>query len=123
VVGREEEFAAMAPAHLTSRVVRVSADPPMTPSQLRNLAGSALDLAARTFAVEPVDVLGYASTSIAEALGFIAEAAVAVVSRLSALVGVPAESTCSSGAGCGAVDAPFEVAGYGRLFAQPRPAV
>jgi maleate isomerase len=93
-VGPEVEFAAMVPAQLTSRVVRVSGDPPTTPSQLRALAGSALDRAARTFAIEPVDVLGYASTSTAYVLGFVAEAA--MVARLSAAAGLPVESTCAS---------------------------
>jgi maleate isomerase len=92
--GPEEEFAAMAPAQLTTQVVRISADPPTTPSPLRALAGSALDKAAQTFAVEPVDVVGYASTSTAYALGFDAEAA--LVSRLSELIGVPVASTCAS---------------------------
>lgn len=84
----------MAPAQLAARIVRVSSDPPTTPSQLRDLAGSTLDQAARTFADEPIDVLGYASTSTAYALGFDAEAA--VVSRLSAVAGVPVASTCAS---------------------------
>jgi maleate isomerase len=92
--GPEEEFAVMAPAQVASRVVRVSGDPPTTPSQLRAFAGSALNQAARTFAVEPVEVIGYASTSTAYALGFDAEAA--MLSRLTALVGVPVASTCSS---------------------------
>lgn len=84
----------MAPAQLTTRVVRVSAEPPATPSQLRALAGLALDQAAESFAVEPVDVIGYASTSTAYALGFDAEAA--MVSRVTLLVGVPVASTSSS---------------------------
>lgn len=84
----------MASAQMATRIVRVSSDPPTTPSQLRDLAVSTLDQAARTFADEPIDVLGYASTSTAYALGFDAEAA--VVSRLSAVAGVPVASTCAS---------------------------
>lgn len=93
-VGPEEEFAAIAPGKLATRVVRVSVDAPTTPSQLRARAGSTLDQAAVTFAGGPVDVLGYASTSTAYALGFDSEAA--LVSRLSELVGVPVASTCNS---------------------------
>jgi maleate isomerase len=95
-VGPEEEFTAMASAQMATRIVRVSSDPPTTPSQLRDLAVSTLDQAARTFADEPIDVLGYASTSTAYALGFEAEAT--VVSRLSAVAGVPVASTCASAA-------------------------
>lgn len=92
--GPEEEFAAMAPAQLTTLLVRVSADPPTTPSPLRALTGSALDRAAAVFANEPVDEVGYASTSTAYALGF--EAEVGMVSRLSGLIGVPVTSTSAS---------------------------
>jgi maleate isomerase len=92
--GPEEEFAAMAPRRVTTRVVRVSADAPTTPSSLRDLVGSALDEAARVFAVESTDVVGYASTSTAYAIGFDAEAAMA--SRLSNSIGAPVASTCAS---------------------------
>jgi maleate isomerase len=92
--GPQEEFAAMAAGQVTTRVVRVSADVPTTASSLRDLVGSALDEAARSFAVESADVVGYASTSTGYALGFDAEAAMA--SRLSDAIGTPVASTCAS---------------------------
>lgn len=92
--GPEEEFAAMAAAQVTTRVVRVSTDAPTTPSSLRDLVGSPLDEAARAFVTESADAVGYASTSTGYTLGFDAEAAMA--SRLSDAIGTPVASTCAS---------------------------
>jgi maleate isomerase len=94
--GPEEEFAAMAPGRLLTRVVRVGApgrSPPTTPADLRELTlPPVLDDAARSFAADPVDVVGYASTTSAYAIGFDAEAAMA--SRLSTLLEAPVGTTC-----------------------------
>ena len=94
--GPEEEIPAMAPASIT-RVVRIGSapGPPTSPSALQSLTRAAvLDAAVGAFAGYSPDVVGYASTTSAYAIGFDAEAA--VVSRLSALLGVPVASTCES---------------------------
>jgi maleate isomerase len=102
-IGPEAEFPAMAPGRVTTRVERVSvgaalvgvkADAP-SPSRLRALtAYPILDEAAATLARDSVDVIAYASTSSAYAIGFDAEAAVAL--RLSRRVGIPVLATCAS---------------------------
>ncbi len=103
-IGPEEEFPAMAPGRLVTRVVRVpsgavavgaAGNTPTTPPGLRALtAASALDDAAKMLATSSMDVVGYASTTTAYAIGFDAEAA--MVSRLSALLAVPVAATCAS---------------------------
>jgi maleate isomerase len=98
-VGPEEEFASMAPGRLLTRVVRVvggpGRSPPTRPQELRTLTlPPVLDYAARSLATDSVDVLGYASTTSAYAIGFDAE--VAMASRLSALLGVPVSTTCAA---------------------------
>jgi maleate isomerase len=99
-VGPEAEFPAMAPDRLVTCVVRVSTDGPgnssPTPAQgLRALTLSpVLDDAAEILAAGSIDVVGYASTTSAYAIGFDAEAA--MVSRLSALLGVPVAATCAA---------------------------
>jgi maleate isomerase len=100
-VGPEAEFPAMAPGRLTTHVVRISSDPggagggPGSPAALRALtAPSVLDRAAELLLAEPVDVVGYASTTSAYAIGFDDEAA--MVARLSRLAGVPVAATCAS---------------------------
>lgn len=95
-IGPEEELPAMAPASVT-RVVRIGSapQPPTKPSALRSLTRPAvLDAAAAVFAGDSPDVVGYASTTSAYVIGFAAETA--MVSRLSALLGVPVASTCES---------------------------
>jgi len=99
-VGPEEEFPAMTPGRLVTCVVRVSPDgpgpsPPTTPLGLRALTRPPfLDEAAEILATGSLDVVGYASTTSAYAIGFDAEAA--MVSRLSALLAVPVAATCAS---------------------------
>jgi len=53
-----------------------------------------LDDAAADLAAAPVDVIGYASTSAAYAIGFDAEAALAA--RLTRRAGIPVAATCTS---------------------------
>jgi len=99
-IGPEEEFPAMAPDRVVTRVVRVSTvgpegDPAATPPGLRELmAAPLLDKAATTLAAESVDVVGYASTTSGYVIGFDEEAA--MVSRLSTLLDVPVAATCAS---------------------------
>lgn len=93
----------MASGRVVTCVARVSSDAaavgvgasPTTLSQLRTLtAPPFLDAAADMLGRCSVDVIGYASTSSAYAIGFEAEAA--VVSRLSRQVGIPVLATCAS---------------------------
>jgi maleate isomerase len=98
-IGPEEEFLAMAPGRVVTRVVHVSDgggdDPPSTPAGLRAVtAAPVLDVAAKAFEASSVQVVGYASTTSAYAIGFGAETA--MVSRLSARLGVPVVATCAS---------------------------
>jgi hypothetical protein len=73
----------MAPGRLVTRVVRVlNDDAPL------------LGDAAQMLATDPVDVVGYASTTSAYAVGFDEETA--MVSRLSALLDLPVAATCAS---------------------------
>lgn len=102
-VGPEHELPAMAPG-ITTRVVRVPVDvggaetaaaPPISPVGLRALtAAPVLDEAVDLLLAEPVDVIAYASTSSAYAIGFDAE--VAMLARLSRRTGVPVVGTCAS---------------------------
>jgi maleate isomerase len=102
--GPEIELPAMAPGRIETLVSRIrvpdsdgsaSGAPPTTPSGLRALTDpSALDEAAAAFAGGSVDVLGYASTSTAYAIGFDAE--VALQERLSQRWGLPVVDTSVS---------------------------
>jgi maleate isomerase len=93
-----------APGRLTTRVVRVPVrasdastlgGPPASTAALRELTSSRfLDEAADALAEEPLDVLGYASTSSAYAIGFDAETA--MLSRLAARLRLPTVGTCAS---------------------------
>ncbi|UYM05607.1 aspartate racemase/maleate isomerase family protein [Solicola gregarius] len=99
--GPEVEFAAMAPEVVTT-VARVSGQGAASsiatgpnPLAARTLtAPDLLDDAADSLAADSVDVIGYASTSSAYAIGFDAE--MAIVSRLSHRTGIPVASTCAS---------------------------
>lgn len=103
-IGPEEEFSAMAPGGLVTRVLRVAdrsvtvgpeGDPPTTPLGLRALtAAPLLGEAAETLAGESVDVVGHASTTSGYVIGF--DEATAMASRLSALLDVPVATTCAS---------------------------
>jgi maleate isomerase len=100
-IGPAEEFEAMAPGRLATRVVRVpvrasdAGTPPTAPAALTELTSSMfLDEAVDALAEEPLDVLGYASTSTAYAIGFAAETA--MLSEVSARLRVPAAGTCAS---------------------------
>jgi maleate isomerase len=93
----------MAPGRVVTCVARISSDgaavgvggTPTTLSELRALtAPPFLDAAADMLGRGPVDVIGYASTSSAYAIGFDSEAA--VVSRLTQQVGIPVAATCAS---------------------------
>jgi maleate isomerase len=104
--GPEAEFAAMAPGRLVTAVVRVSTETaaasvtsgPPTPVVARVLtAPPVLDDAAGRLAAGSIDVIGYASTSSAYAIGFDDE--VAMVSRLSRRTGIPVAATCASAVG------------------------
>jgi maleate isomerase len=102
-IGPAAEFPEMAPGRVVTCVARISSDgaavgvgaTPTTLSGLRALtAPPFLDAAADMLGRGSVDVIGYASTSSAYAIGFDAEAA--VVSRLSQQVGIPVVATCAS---------------------------
>src|SRR5262249_8049053 len=102
VPGPEVEFAAMAPGRLTVRVVRITGTTdaggsggPVSPADLATLATApALDRAAGHLLTDPVEVIGYASTTSAYATGFDGE--MAMVLRLSRLTGRPVAATCAS---------------------------
>ncbi len=75
--------------------VGAAGNPPTTPPTLRALTAlPALDDAAKMLSTSSIDVVGYASTTTAYAIGFDAETA--IVSRLSALFAVPVAATCAS---------------------------
>ncbi|MGH3358763.1 MAG: maleate cis-trans isomerase family protein [Nocardioidaceae bacterium] len=101
--GPEVEFAAMAPGRSVTTVARVSTEiaavgvtsGPPPPDAARALtAAPLLDGAADTLAAASVDVIGYASTSSAYAIGFDDE--VAIAARLSHRTGIPVATTCAS---------------------------
>ena len=102
VPGPEVEFAAMAPGRLTVRVVRITGTTdaggsggPVSPADLATLATApSLDRAAGHLLTDPVEVIGYASTTSAYAVGFDGE--MAMVLRLSRLTGRPVAATCAS---------------------------
>src|SRR5215472_7383974 len=101
VPGPEVEFAAMAPGRLTVRVARYGhpdlggSGGPVSPAELGPLTTAPfLDRAAERLVTEPVDVIGYASTTAAYTIGFDAE--MAMVLRLSQLTGRPVAATCTS---------------------------
>lgn len=98
-IGPEVEFAAMAPGRLTTRVARVStedaATSPPTPAAAAGwMEPPLLDDGAEMLATGPIDVIGYASTSTAYAIGFDDEAA--MILRLWRRTGIPIASTCAS---------------------------
>lgn len=103
-VGPEAEFPAMAPGRVMTQVARISTTgaavvnsrtTPTSASGLRALTTpSLLDEASRPLAVNDIDVIGYASTSSAYAIGFDDEAA--MVSRLTRRLGIPVVATCTS---------------------------
>lgn len=97
--GPEVEFASMAPERLDVRVAHVTSsatgDDPTSPSALRILTTPAhLDRAAETLPTDELDVVGYASTTSAYAIGFDAEAE--MISHLAQLTGLPVAATCTS---------------------------
>jgi maleate isomerase len=102
VPGPEVEFAAMAPGQLAVRVVRITSTAgagggggPVSPVELGPLTTAPwLDRAAGQLLTGPVEVIGYASTTSAYAIGFDAE--MAMVVRLSRLTGRPVAATCAS---------------------------
>ena len=102
VPGPEVEFAVMAPGRLTVRVAHItgttgpgSSGGPVSPAELGPLTTAPLlDRAAEQLVTEPVDVIGYASTTSAYTTGFDAE--MAMVLRLAQLTGRPVAATCAS---------------------------
>lgn len=91
--GPEEELPAMAPGRVRTCVARVSTDATAVGAfSPVPAAQSALEEAAEILARGALDAVVYASTSSAYAIGFAAD--VAVVSRLSRLVGIPVSATC-----------------------------
>jgi maleate isomerase len=116
-IGPAEEFEVMAPGRLATRIVQVPVRareasrlgaPPASTAALRELTSSRfMDEAADVLAEESLDVLAYASTSSAYAIGLDAEAA--MLSRLAVRLRVPAVGTCAS-----AVPA-FETLGIERI--------
>lgn len=102
VAGPEPEFAAMAPGCLATRVARVTGTEdaggsggPTSPADLAALTAAPFpDRAAEQLLTDPVDVIGYASTTSAYAIGFDAE--MAMVSRVSRLTGLAVAATCAS---------------------------
>ena len=102
-IGPEAEFPAMGPRRVVTCVARVARETagvgvgatPTSRAGLRTLTTPPfLDAAADALARGSLDVIGYASTSSAYAIGFDAEAE--VVSRLSQRVGIPVLATCAS---------------------------
>jgi maleate isomerase len=111
--GPADELPDMAPGQIVTRVRRIQAPgadasapgpPPTSPSGLRALtAPSALDEAMAALTGGPVDVIGYASTSSAYAIGCDAEAA--MLERLSRRWSLPVAGTSlSAGAALRALD-------------------
>jgi maleate isomerase len=101
--GPEAEFPEMAPARVVVRVERLARDrdpgsigssPPSSTDLREATAPPLLDRAARKLVEEGIDVIAYASTTSAYAMGYDAEAA--MISRLSQTFGVRAASTCAS---------------------------
>lgn len=92
----------MAPGRLATRVVRITgaagaggSGGPVFPAALGPLTTAPLlDRAAEQLVTDPVDVIGYASTTSAYTIGSAAE--MAMVLRLSQLTGRPAAATCAS---------------------------
>lgn len=103
-VGPEAEFPAMAPGRVMTRVARISpsgaaavsgGETSTSRSDLRALTmPSLLDEAAKALAVSAIDVIGYASTSVAYAIG--SDDETAMVSALSQRIGLPVVATCAS---------------------------
>jgi maleate isomerase len=97
-VGPEAEFAAMAPGRLATRVARITGTAdgdPASPTALEALTTAPfLDLAVGQLLTEPIEVIGYASTTSAYVIGF--EAETAMISRLSRLTARPVAATCAS---------------------------
>jgi maleate isomerase len=92
-MGPEAELPAMAPGRVMTCVARVSTDAAAAgASSPAPVAQSALDEAAEILGRGALDTIVYASTSSAYGIGF--DADVAVVSRLSRLVGIPVSATC-----------------------------
>jgi maleate cis-trans isomerase len=102
VPGPEVEFAAMTPGRLATRVARITGPAeagrsggPVSPAALGPLTTApSLDRAAGQLLTEPVEVIGYASTTSAYTIGFDAE--MAMVARLSQMTGRPVAATCAS---------------------------
>jgi maleate isomerase len=100
--GPEAEFATMAPGRLATRIARVTgtaeasgSDDPTSPATLSALTTAPFpDRAAEQLLTDPVDIIGYASTTSAYAIGFDAE--MAMVARLSQLTGLAVAATCAS---------------------------
>jgi maleate isomerase len=102
--GAEAEFPLMAPSHVRTTISRIraagsnrdaAAPPPGTADDLRALAThEAIDEAVAAFAPGSVDIIGYASTGTAYALGYKAEAR--LVERVSKRWAVPVCSTSMS---------------------------
>jgi maleate isomerase len=102
-IGPEAEFPAMAPGRVVSCVARVPTDGASAVGPggswtsslgLRALTAPELIDPAAELLGRSVDVIGYASTSSAFAIGFDAE--VALLSRLSRRLGIPVLATCAS---------------------------
>jgi maleate isomerase len=100
--GPEVEFAAMAPGRLVPRVVRITGNAdaggsggPVSPAALGPLTNAPfLDRATEQLLTDPIDAIGYASTTSAYTIGFDAE--MAMIVRLSQLTGSPVAATCVS---------------------------
>jgi len=92
----------MAPGRLATRVARMTGSAgaggsggPVSPAELSSLSTAPfLDRAAGQLLTDPVEVIGYASTTSAYTIGFDAETA--MVLRLSRLTGRPVAATCAS---------------------------
>jgi maleate isomerase len=102
-IGPEAEFPEMAPGSVEVRVERLASDgepgrigssPPSSTDLSEVAAPPHLDRATRKLVAEGLDVIAYASTTAAYAIGYDAEAA--MISRLSQTFGVPVASTCVS---------------------------
>jgi maleate isomerase len=96
--GPEVELPAMAPGLVAVRIARLGSGAGGGPATVGELAALAdplgLERAAGTLTADGVDMIGYASTTSAYAIGFAAEEA--LVSRLEQLTGLPAASSCAA---------------------------
>jgi maleate isomerase len=93
--GADVEFAAMAPGRVITRVARVGSADPTDTAALRVLATRAhLNQAAEELRTDPIQAIGYASTTSAYVIGCNAETV--LMAQLAEQTGLPVASTGAS---------------------------